>query len=364
MSAAFFKKRGKDCTKSWNGDEKSMERFDSDYMEGCHPRILQRMAEINFEKTTGYGQDPYCESAKEKIRHACKAPDAQIYFLAGGTQTKATVIAAFLRNYEGVIAAETGHINVHESGAIEAGGHKVIALPQKNGKLDAKDVEKHMEQFYADETWEHMVIPGMVYISHPTECGTLYTKAELEELRRVCGRFHMYLFMDGARLGYGLAADGTDVTLEEIARLCDVFYIGGTKVGALFGEAVVIPRPGVVSHFFTTIKQRGALLAKGWLLGLQFDTLFTDDLYFSISRNAVEMALMLKEGLLKKGYTLYCDSVTNQQFVILPKNKLKELKGKVTFSLWAPVGENAAAVRFATSWATRKEEVEKLLELM
>lgn len=341
-----------------------MLRFDSDYMEGCHPEILKRLERTNFEKISGYGLDPYCESAKEKIRAACKAPDAQIYFLVGGTQTNSTVISALLRGYEGVIAAETGHINVHEAGAVEAGGHKVIALPQRDGRLQAETVEAYMKQFYADGTWEHMVIPGMVYISHPTESGTLYTREELSALRQVCDRWKLRLFADGARLGYGLAAQGTDVTLADLAKLCDVFYIGGTKVGALFGEAVVFPKPDTAPHFFTTVKQRGALLAKGWLLGLQFDTLFTDSLYMEIARHAVELAMKLKEGVLKKGYALYSDSPTNQQFVILPQDKKRELEKEVTFSEWAPVGEDAVAVRFAVSWATKEEDIEGLLALL
>ncbi len=341
-----------------------MQQFGCDYMEGCHPLILQKMAETNFEKITGYGEDVYCKSAKEKIKKACNKPEAEVHFLVGGTQANSTVIAAVLRNYEGVIAAESGHISVHESGAIEASGHKVITLKSVDGKLTAKAVSSYLKRFYADGTWPHMVIPGMIYISHPTESGTLYSKQELRELREVCDQYHLPLFLDGARLGYGLMADKTDVALTDIAEYCDVFYIGGTKVGALFGEAVVVTKPQMIQHFFTTIKQRGALLAKGWLLGLQFDVLFTDDLYFKIARHAVDMAMKLKDGLLKKGYQLYFDSPTNQQFVVISNEKLKELEGKVTYSYWESVGEYAGAVRFATSWATKAEDVETLLELL
>ncbi len=341
-----------------------MQQFGCDYMEGCHPLILQKMAETNYEKITGYGEDAYCASAKEKIKKACKRPEAEVHFLVGGTQANSTVIAAILRNYEGVIAAETGHISVHESGAVEASGHKVLTLKGENGKLTAKAVSSYLKRFYADETWPHMVIPGMVYISHPTESGTLYTKRELQELREVCEQYHLPLFLDGARLGYGLMAYETDVTLEDIAEYCDVFYIGGTKVGALFGEAVVITKPQLISHFFTTVKQRGALLAKGWLLGLQFDVLFTDDLYFKISRHAIDMAMYLKQGLLNKGYQLHFNSPTNQQFVIISEQKLKELEGKVTYSYWESLENGEAAIRFATSWATKKEDVDALLALL
>lgn len=341
-----------------------MLHFDSDYMEGAHPLILQRLMETNLEQTAGYGTDPFCQRAKERIQAACGCPEAQIYFLVGGTQTNATVIGAVLRSYEGVISAETGHIHVHEAGAVEALGHKILALPQKDGKLSPKDVREYLERFYADGTHEHMVKPGMVYISHPTEYGTLYTLDELEQLHQICGEYHIPLFMDGARLGYGLASYQTDVTLEDVARCCDVFYIGGTKVGALFGEAVVIPRPGLVEGFFTTMKQRGALLAKGRLLGIQFETLFTDQLYWKISRHAIDLACRLREGLAAKGYSFFLDSPTNQQFVILENQKLEQLSAQVTFSIWEPLDKAHTVVRFATSWATTPEAVEELIELM
>ena len=260
---------------------KYMLYFENDYCEGAHPAILQKLVETNFEKVSGYGTDPYCASAREKIRVACGAPDADVWFISGGTQSNAIVIASMLRRWEGVLAASTGHVAAHEAGAIEFTGHKVIGLPHTNGKLDAGTVEDWCRTFYADGNMDHLVFPGMVYISHPSEYGTLYTKAELEELSAVCHKYHMPLFMDGARLGYGLAAEGTDVTLADAARLTDVFYIGGTKVGALCGEAVVFPH-GAPAHFMTMVKQQGALLAKGRLLGIQFDVLFTDDLYQTI----------------------------------------------------------------------------------
>ena len=275
--------------------------FVNDYCEGAHEAILRRLVETNMEKLPGYGFDKYTESAKEKIRNACGCPEAEVYLLGGGTQTNAVVIASMLNRYEGVIAAETGHVNGHEAGAIEYTGHKVLALPQVNGKLQAETVKAYVERFYGDANHEHMVFPGMVYISHPTEYGTLYTKKELEELSAVCRQYEMPLFLDGARLGYGLVSKETDVTLEDIARLTDVFYIGGTKVGALCGEAVVFPKKAP-KYFMTLVKQQGALLAKGRLAGVQFDTLFTDDLYCKISKNAIETADRLKQALKEKGY--------------------------------------------------------------
>ena len=263
--------------------------FENDYCEGAHPAILQKLTETNFEKVPGYGTDPYCASAKEKIRAACACPEADVFFISGGTQTNAIVIASMLQRWQGVMAAATGHVAAHEAGAIEYTGHKVIALPAHEGKVCADDVRSWCATFYADENHDHMVFPGMVYISHPSEYGTLYTKAELEELHAVCQQYHIPLFMDGARLGYGLMAMGTDVTLADIAKLTDVFYIGGTKVGALCGEAVVFPK-GAPAHFMTMVKQQGALLAKGRLMGLQFDVLFTDDLYTRISKNAIDTA--------------------------------------------------------------------------
>lgn len=341
-----------------------MQHFDSDYMEGAHPEILRRLAETNMEKTPGYGTDSYCESARKKILEACGCPEGEVYFLSGGTQTNMTVIASMLKPYQGVVAADTGHISVHEAGAIEASGHKVLTVPGVQGKLMPENLADFMEKYYGDENHEHMVWPGMVYISHPTEYGTLYTAAELKALRELCDTYHMPLFLDGARLGYGLMAEETDVTLKVIAEHCDAFYIGGTKVGALFGEAVVLPKKDRIPHFFTMIKQRGALMAKGRILGIQFDTLFTDDLYFKISRHAIDMAMKMKQGFLEKGYALYLDSMTNQQFVVLEPEKLKALSEKVTFGFWENLEDGRTVVRFATSWATLETDVDALLALI
>ena len=339
-----------------------MLHFDNDYLEGAHPLILKKLTDTNMDQTSGYGTDRYCESAKEKIRSARKCPGAEIHFLVGGTQTNATVIKALLRSYEGVVAADSGHISSHEAGAIEVGGHKVLTLPQNQGKISATQVENYLDTFYQDQSNAHMVQPGMVYISHPTEYGTLYTKSELEELREVCQKYRIPLYLDGARLGYGLMADDTDVTLEVIAGCCDVFYIGGTKVGALFGEAVVITKSDLIEHFFTTIKQQGGLLAKGRLLGIQFDVLFTDGLYFEISRHAIEMANKLKKGLLEKGYSLYLDSPTNQQFVVIDNQKLEALSGIVSVTLWETYDETHTVIRLATSWATKEADIDLLLQ--
>ena len=337
--------------------------FQCDYLEGAHEKILERLMETNREKAPGYGDDIYCTEAKKKILEACQCPDGEVYLMVGGTQTNATVIDSMLRNYEGVISAVTGHISVHESGAIEASNHKVLTIPQHRGKIDAGELKDYLVNFYADETFEHQVIPGMVYISHPTEYGTLYTKDELKAIHDVCAEYEIPLYMDGARLGYGLAAENTDVTLPELAKLVDAFYIGGTKVGALCGEAIVFTKKAP-KHFFTTVKQHGALLAKGRLLGIQFDTLFTDDLYMEISRHAIRLANVLKAGVLAKGYKLLIDSPTNQQFVIIDNKKLEELRKEVSYSTWEKVDENHTAVRFATSWATAEEDVQKLLELL
>lgn len=336
--------------------------FENDYCEGAHPAVLQKLMETNMEKLPGYGTDHYCESAKEKIRAACGCPQADVFFLVGGTQTNAAVISVLLRRYEGVIAPVTGHINGHEAGAVEYTGHKVLALPQKDGKLSAEDLKKFLETFHGDENREHMVFPGMAYISHPTEYGTLYTKAELEAISTVCREYEILLFLDGARLGYGLAGD-FDVTLEDIARLTDVFYIGGTKAGALCGEAVVFPQ-GAPKHFMTMIKQQGALLAKGRLLGIQFDVLFTDELYKKISKNAIQTANRLKEALREKGYKLFIDSPTNQIFVILENGQMERLSRLAVFSFWEKYDDTHTVVRFVTSWATRMEEVEELISIL
>lgn len=338
--------------------------FASDYMEGAHPAIMQKLVETNLEKTVGYGLDPYTESAKEKIRTACNAPDADIYLLVGGTQTNATVIDALLKSYQGVVAAETGHIATHESGAIEFGGHKVLTLPQKDGKIRAAQIEKMVKDFYDDANYEHMVIPGMVYISQPTEYGTLYSKEELTEISKVCRANHLPLYVDGARLAYALASPENDVALSDLAELCDAFYIGGTKCGALFGEAVVIPQKGLIPHFFTIIKQHGALLAKGRIAGIQFDELFTDRLYERIGKPAIDAAEQIKEALKKFGYKLALDTPTNQIFCIVSNEVMKKIAQDVEFGFWEKYDETHSVIRFATSWATTMEDTQKLIRLL
>ena len=338
--------------------------FESDYTEGAHEAILHRLMETNLEQTPGYGLDKYSESAKDRIREAFGIPEAKVFFLVGGTQTNSTVIASMLHDYHGVVAVETGHIGVHESGAVEFTGHKVLTLPHHDGKMTAEDLRAYLEAFYADGTYEHMVIPGMVYISFPTEFGTIYSKTELAALHRVCREYSLPLFVDGARLGYGLMSEANDIDPKELPELCDVFYVGGTKVGALFGEAVVFTGGNAPAHFFTTIKQHGALMAKGRLLGLQFDTLFTDGLYFRIAAHADRMAALLKGIFLEKGYKIYIDSPTNQQFFVMSRQKAKELHGKVRFEDWCPVDEDNIAVRFVTSWATTEENVLALKEII
>lgn len=338
--------------------------FVNDYSEGAHEKILERLTDTNREKLSGYGTDRYCESAKQKIREACECSEADIHFLVGGTQTNATVIDAMLCQYEGVVAAATGHVSTHEAGAIEASGHKVLTLPHENGKISAQVLESYFEDFYADGNHEHMVFPGMVYISHPTEYGTLYSKKELEELSRVCHKYDAPFYLDGARLGYGLVSEESDVTLADIAELCDVFYIGGTKVGALCGEAVVFTKKNTPKHFMTIVKQHGALLAKGRLLGIQFDTLFTDDLYLTISKNAIKTANMLKNALKEKGYTFYIDSPTNQIFLVLEDEKLRQLEREVAMSFWEKADDTHTVVRLATSWATSEEEIQELISIL
>ena len=338
--------------------------FANDYQEGAHEKILQRLIETNLEPVSGYGTDPYCELAKEKIRRACECPEADIWFLTGGTQTNQVVIDAMLAPYEGVVAAETAHVAAHEAGAIEYSGHKVLTIPQHEGKILAEELETFLRKFWDDENHEHMVFPGMVYISHPTEYGTLYTKNELENLSAICEAYQIPLYMDGARLGYGLMSSNTDVTLSVIARCCDAFYIGGTKVGALCGEAVVFPKNNTPKHFLTRIKQHGALLAKGRLLGIQFDTLFTDDLYFVLSRHAIDMAEHLKEGLLEKGISFYLESPTNQQFLLLTDEQAERLKHEVSYSFWEKPDEDHTVIRLATSWATTKEQVAELIAVI
>ena len=338
-----------------------MIRFNCDYLEGAHPRILETLAETNFVQTPGYGEDEYCEHAREIIKDKCGAPDAYVQFLVGGTQTNLTVIASVLRPYQGVISAETGHINVHETGAIESTGHKVLALPSENGKITAAQVQEYYDAHWADESHEHIVQPGMVYISHPTENGTLYTKEELKALYETCQKLGLPVFLDGARLGYGLMSNGTDVMLKDVAAYTDVFYIGGTKVGALFGEAVVITNPALTKDFRYMIKQRGGMLAKGRLLGIQFSTLLEDGLYEEIAGKAVKQAMRLKEAFLEKGFPLLYDSYTNQQYPIMSNCQLEQLREKYSFEMWTKLDEEYSAVRFCTSWATRDEDVDALI---
>lgn len=338
--------------------------FESDYMEGAHEKIMQRLTETNYEQVSGYGNDHFCESAKEKIKAACECPDADVYFLVGGTQTNQLVIDTMLAPYEGVVAATTGHVSLHEAGAIEYTGHKVLEIPGHDGKIRAEDLEAFIRNFWQDGNHEHMTFPGMVYISHPTEYGTLYTSAELENISEICHAHNIPLYLDGARLGYGLMSYQTDVTLPQIARCCDAFYIGGTKVGALCGEAIVFTHHNAPKYFITRMKQHGALLAKGRLQGIQFDTLFTDDLYFKISRHAIDMAELLKKGFQEKGYSFYLDSPTNQQFIVLKDEDMMRLEKHVKFSFWEKPDEDHTVVRFATSWATKKEDIEELMKLL
>ena len=334
--------------------------FTCDYSEGAHPKILERLTATNFEQLPGYGTDHYCESAKEKIRAACEAPEAEVFFLVGGTQTNSTIIAAMLADYEGVVSAETGHIGVHEAGAVEYTGHKVLTIPSHHGKVDPKELRDYLEAATTDPNYEHMVFPGMVYISFPTEYGTIYSKAELEEIHGIAAHYGLPLMIDGARLGYGLTSPACDLTLPELASLCEVFYIGGTKVGCLCGEAVVFPRGNAPKHFYTITKQHGAMLAKGRVLGIQFDTLFTDNLYFEISRHAIDMAMQLKELLRQKGCTFFIDSPTNQQFIVLENKKIEEFGKHVAYDPWDRVDPDHTAIRLATSWATQPEQLEEL----
>lgn len=334
-----------------------MVSFESDYIAGAHPEVLRKLAETNLEPLPGYGTDPYCESAKQKIRDLIGIPDADIFFLAGGTQTNAVVISTVLADYEGVIAAKTGHISTHEAGAVEYTGHEVLELPQAGGKIAPDTLESFLSSFFADENHEHMTFPGMVYLSHPTEYGTLYSKAELTVISEICRKYRLSLFLDGARLGYALMSRETDLTIADIAALCDVFYIGGTKVGALCGEAVVFTKGNIPKHFLTSVKKRGALLAKGRLLGVQFDALFTDDLYFRIGRHAVDMADRMKEIFRSHGIPFYIQSPTNQQFVVLENEQINKLAKKIAFSFWEKKDDAHTVVRFATGWSTTENDL-------
>ena len=334
--------------------------FDTDYNNGLHPLLLQRLSETNDRRTTGYGSDEYTISAQRKIREACECPEADVFLLTGGTQTNSTVISAMLHAVEGVVCADTGHINVHEAGAVEYTGHKVIALPNHDGKLTAEDLNKCLTDFAADPTADHCVRPGMAYISFPTEVGTIYSAEEVEAIYETCQKHQIALFIDGARLGYGLTSDASDVTLPCIAHHCDVFYIGGTKVGALCGEAVVFPKGNAPRHFFSIVKQHGALLAKGRLTGVQFEALFTDGLYLKIARHANEQAKRLRAIMIRKGLRPFNDSPTNQQFFIIPDEMVKELEKDVVFETWGRYDEQHTTCRFVTSWATTDEELEEL----
>ncbi len=343
-----------------------MLHFDSDYMRGAHPEVMRRIMECNLEQTPGYGSDEYTARASALILEACglEEKESKVVFLVGGTQTNATIIDSFIPRRMGVLCTTTAHINVHEAGAVEYTGHKVLTLPSHEGKLSADDVRRYVSEFYADDSCKHMVAPGMAYISYPTELGTLYSRSELEDLSLVCHENGMILYLDGARLGYGLASDACDLTMKDIASLCDVFYFGGTKCGTLFGEAVVVKEASRWKNSITEVKQHGALLAKGRLLGLQFATLFTDGLYLKISRNAVEKAMKLREGFLAAGIKLYMDSPTNQQFFILPNELLDVLMQKASFELWGPRAETQTPVRFVTDWATSDEEINNLLSAL
>ena len=338
--------------------------FASDYMEGAHPAILKRLEETNFLQTPGYGEDDISEAARDKVRAACGAPEADVYFLVGGTQANATVIGALLKSYQGVLAAESGHINVHEAGAIELGGHRVIALPHTNGKLSAQTVRAALKSYEDDPTREHTVMPGMLYLSQPTETGMLYSLAELREISAICRACGIPLYIDGARLAYALACPENDVTLPDLAALCDVFYIGGTKCGALFGEAVVIPKHGFIPHFFSIIKQHGALLAKGRICALQFDALFTDGLYDRIGETAIKAAGRIRKAPANAGYQEAYPSPTNQIFVLLEKDKAKALDEQVELSFTESVDETHCVIRFVTSWATTEENVDRLIQVL
>lgn len=339
--------------------------FESDYNNGCLPEILRRLSETNDEKASGYGFDPYTERAKERIRKACDMTEAEVHFLVGGTQTNATAIDSLLQGCEGVLSVDTGHINVHESGAVEAFGHKVLVLPGiAGGKMAASQIDNYMRKFLADETYPHMVQPGMVYITLPTELGALYSRKELADIYAVCQQYGLRLYVDGARLGYGLMAEGNDIDLPFLAHHCDAFYIGGTKVGALLGEALVYTNTRAPKYIFTIIKRHGALLAKGRVLGLQFDTLFTDDLYFRVSRHAIDMAQALRRVFAKHGLSLGIDSPTNQQFIILSKEQKQRLAEEIAFEIWEPLPDDRLLCRFVTCWATTEADITALDEAL
>ena len=334
--------------------------FHNDYSEGCHWKVLEALNRTNLEQTPGYGEDHYCAEAAELIRKACNAPDMAVHFLVGGTQANLTVIDAALRPHQAAVSADLGHINSHETGAVEATGHKVMALPSVDGKITAEQVAKMVEEHYASASFEHTTQPKLVYISSPSELGTLYSLAELEALSAVCRAKGLYLFLDGARLGYGLAASDNDVTLADLARLCDVFYVGGTKVGALFGEAVCITNPALKEDFRYLIKQHGGMLAKGRLLGVQFKALFEDGLYFQLGKHAVAMADKIRATLEELSVPSLVPGTTNQIFPILSDELLAELEKEFTFVEQERVSPTHRAVRFCTSWATTEENTDAL----
>lgn len=341
-----------------------MIRFECDYAEGAHSRVLERLTETNLEQTAGYGEDPHCARARAYLRRLCQDDSLDVHFLVGGTQTNTTVISAVLRPHQGVIAAESGHVNVHESGAIEATGHKVLAVPSGDGKLTARDVQGVYDGHWQDVNHEHMVQPGMVYISQPTENGTLYSLAELTALWETCQARGLFLYVDGARLGYGLMSEACDMTLPELARRCDAFYLGGTKQGLLFGEALVLVNQGLRRDFRYHIKQHGGLLAKGRLLGVQFCAMLEDGLYFTLARQADELAMAIRRAFADRGYGMLFDSYTNQQYPILPDGLLAELEKEFAFSFWCKVDESHSAVRICTSWATQPEAVRALIDAL
>lgn len=338
--------------------------FESDYILGAHEKVLDALVKTNAEMLSGYGNDIHTKNAEELIKKACNSPDSEVYFLMGGTQANKTVIATVLKPFEGVIAPTTGHVSLHEVGAIEYTGHKVIELPGKDGKLEADTVRRYLEMFYGDENNSMMVVPGMIYVSYPTEYGTIYTKEELTELRSIADEYGMKLFLDGARLGYGLMSRKADLTLADIAELCHVFYIGGTKVGALCGEAVVFAKGYAPERFRSLTKQHGAMTAKGRLLGVQFEALFTDGLYFEISKNAIDRAEDMKQLFKTKGYEFLIDSPTNQQFIILTDEQIAKIGEKCRFCFWERVDESRCAVRFATSFATTEADISALAEII
>ena len=340
-----------------------MRTFECDYTEGAHPNILEALLETNMEQMSGYGFDPYTARAAEKIRAACHAPDAAVTFLAGGTQTNMIVLDLLLEAYEGVISPKTGHINVHEAGAIEFTGHKVLSLPENDGVLDVDALEAYLRTFYADATHEHMVRPGAVYLTHPTEYGTLYTRAQIERVRALCDRYEMKLYVDGARLGYALGCPENDLTLSDLARLCDAFSIGGTKLGALCGEAVVFPGEAP-KMLMTQVKRHGGLMAKGRVLGVQFDAFFTDGLYERIGKEAIRHARRIREILLSKGYPLAWNSPTNQQFILLSDAEAEKLRAYVGFDLWGRADDAHWIARFTSSWSTTDADTDALFDML